>query len=340
MRLRLRDERGATSVVVALLMVPLLGFGAISVDVAASYSQELQLQNGADAAAHAIARDCVLDPSQCTATKRTPTAQEMTNANRGVDAATATVTFPTSTSVKVRTTGVRNHWFAPVLGHDSSNIATESTATWEAPTEGIPELPLAISWCAFTLQTVGGMLPTGTISRTIHFTESPALPGSTSVSSCNAPTGYRPLGGFDWLKVNSGTCRARGPVKVGDVVWSNHYDNNNEGGDYRRPRSCSTSDVAKIQDKTILLPIWDAHGTSSGYRFYRVYGFAAFRVTGYYFGGSYAWNKPCGNGGVSGSSSNSRCISGYFTKHVGEFKGFTTGPSAPKLGACRVRQTR
>ncbi|WP_418606589.1 pilus assembly protein TadG-related protein [Georgenia sp. SUBG003] len=48
-------------VVVALLMVPLIGFAAISVDVAASYAERQQLQNGADAAALAVAQECALD---------------------------------------------------------------------------------------------------------------------------------------------------------------------------------------------------------------------------------------------------------------------------------------
>ena len=48
---RLRDERGAVAVMVALLMVPLIGFAAIAIDVAAMWSERQQLQNGADAGA-------------------------------------------------------------------------------------------------------------------------------------------------------------------------------------------------------------------------------------------------------------------------------------------------
>ena len=52
------DERGASAVLVAILLVPLLGFAAIALDVGALYVERGQLQNGADAAALAIAQDC------------------------------------------------------------------------------------------------------------------------------------------------------------------------------------------------------------------------------------------------------------------------------------------
>ena len=55
----LKDEEGATAVIIGLLMVPLLGFGAIVIDVGLIYWETRQLQNGADAAALAVAQDCV-----------------------------------------------------------------------------------------------------------------------------------------------------------------------------------------------------------------------------------------------------------------------------------------
>ena len=51
-------ERGAVSVIVAILMVTLLGFVAIAVDVGNIYSERAQLQNGADASAIALAQKC------------------------------------------------------------------------------------------------------------------------------------------------------------------------------------------------------------------------------------------------------------------------------------------
>ena len=45
------DERGAASVIVAIVLVVLMGCAALAVDVGAMYAEKAQLQNGADAAA-------------------------------------------------------------------------------------------------------------------------------------------------------------------------------------------------------------------------------------------------------------------------------------------------
>ena len=58
LRRRLHGERGATAVMFALLLVPMLGFTAIAVDVGALYAERARLQVGADAAAIAVAQDC------------------------------------------------------------------------------------------------------------------------------------------------------------------------------------------------------------------------------------------------------------------------------------------
>ena len=55
---RLSDERGATAVVFALLLVPVLGFAAIAVDIGSLYAERARLQVAADAAAIAVAQDC------------------------------------------------------------------------------------------------------------------------------------------------------------------------------------------------------------------------------------------------------------------------------------------
>ena len=309
---RLTDERGQVSVVVALLMVPLMGFAAISVDVAALWNQELQLQNGADAAALAIAGDCAR--GRCGST--TQTAQGLASANIAVDTAAASVTSLTSTSVTVRNTGVRNHWFAPVLGHDSSRITTTATANWQSPIGGTAVLPLTFSWCEFSAQTGGG-LPSGTTSRTIYLTG-----GGSLLGDCNGPLLNRVPGGFGWLRVNSGTCRTTSailsllPSDPGNSV----------------PSSCSPQDLVNVRGKTVLLPVHDLAVGNGSNAVYRVYGYAAFVITGYRFGGQYSWNSPC--------SGNGRCLSGYFTTFVGQPENFERGPLAPRLGIADIRLTR
>jgi Flp pilus assembly protein TadG len=307
---RLRDERGAVGVMVAMLMVPIMGCAAIAIDAAAAYTQRLQLQTGADAGALAIAHDCAL--GLCGVP--TLTAQTMATANMNFDAATATVTNLTSSQVTVRNSGVRSYWFAPVLGFDSSTINTDATATWGAPTGGTAVLPLTFSYCEFSSQT-GGLLPSGITARTIYFTKSSGVPGCTGPSNNVVP------GGFGWLTVNSGSCNTTSAIS--GVLPSDPGNS--------VPSSCSTSDLAVLQGKTVLLPIFDQAYDSGGNASYRVYGYAAFLITGYHFGGQYSWNQPC-NG-------NERCISGYFTRFVTSPDTFDFGAGAPNLGASIVKLT-
>ena len=90
-RMKHRDERGATAVVLALLMVVMVGFTALAVDVGALRWDQKQLQNGADAAALAVANDCA--KGKCG--DQQTTASGLANANTpGTGTDTVEVTFP------------------------------------------------------------------------------------------------------------------------------------------------------------------------------------------------------------------------------------------------------
>ena len=84
--------------------------------------------------------------------------------------------------------------------------------------------------------------------------------------------------------------------------------------------------------KTVLLPIFDAYGGTGNNATYRVYGYAAFRLTGYYFGGRNNSRQPC-NG-------NERCIRGYFTRFVDIPKRSPTARVGRMLGASIIRLTQ
>ena len=307
---RLSNERGAVGVVVAILMVPLMGFAAIAVDAAALWTQRLQLQSGADAGALAIAHDCALASSLCG--MPLSTAQNLANGNVNLDVATATVTSLTSSRVTVRNSGIRDYWFAPALGFDSRNIDTQATATWGVPTGGTAVLPLTFSYCEFLLQT-GGLLPSLVTQRTVYFTKSSGIIGCTGPSNNIVP------GGFGWLTANPGTCGTTSAIS--GIIPSDPGNS--------VPTSCSTGSFAALHGKSVLLPIFDQAYSSGSNASYRVYGYAAFQITGYHFGGQYSWNAPCGG--------NERCIRGYFTRFVGEADAFDFGATAPNLGASLVK---
>jgi Flp pilus assembly protein TadG len=310
LRRRLRDERGAAAVLLSLLMVPMLGFTALAVDVGAVYAEKARLQTAADAAALAVAQDCAR--GACGDMLATATA--IVAANNGGATSRPPVLSSAPTSVTVTGDKPVQHWFAPVIGIDSTAVSATATVAWGTPGAGTAELPLAFSWCEFAAQTGGG-LPSGTTSRTILFPK-------TSGTGCTGPSHLFVPGGFGWLQTTGNSCQAHSAV--GGRSASSTGNNPSNG--------CQTGDFAALRGDTVLLPIFDSSGGTGTGAWYHVYGYAAFTITGYFFGGQYSWNKPC-----SGSE---RCVAGYFTRFVDLSERFTYTNDGPDLGAAILRLVR
>ncbi|HZH22658.1 MAG TPA: hypothetical protein VEZ18_20940, partial [Geodermatophilus sp.] len=174
---------------------------------------------------------------------------------------------------------------------------------------------LVFSWCEFAAQTGGG-LPSTTTERTI------VLP-KKSDTGCTGPSDMFVPGGFGWLTTDGGdTCRATS--RVGGRFTSEPGNNPSQG--------CDTGDVAALLGRTVLLPIFDEYGGTGSSAWYHVYGYAAFTITAYHFGGQYDAGEPC--------KGEERCIRGYFTRFVDAGDSFSYGPGAPSLGAWVLRLIR
>lgn len=308
--LRIADDRGAIAVFIAILLVPLLGFAAISLDIAATHAERQQLQTGADAAALAIAQDCAR--KNCGAPADTAQSLATLNSNSGTAVADVDP-VPTEESgrVTVRNSAVRQHWFAPVLGVDSTELATSATAGWGSPTGGTSALPMIFSLCDFNKHSVDGR-PSGREQVIV------TTPAGTCTDSVDGSPTYLP-GGFGWLETDvKKSCNAT--TRIGTQAES-------EPGN-----TAKHCDLSTIRDRTILVPIFDdadpgEKGGQGRGAWYMVYGYAAFTVTGYHFSGQ-SWNPPC--------HGNERCISGYFTTMLQEDPDFDYGPGGPDLGAAAV----
>jgi Flp pilus assembly protein TadG len=316
-RRRLAGERGAAAVILAVLMVPILGFTAIAVDIGALYADKARLQVAADAAALAVARDC----ARGACGDMQATAQQLVDANSvadaGAGAPTAAPPVLQSAPTRVTVTGSapRDHWFAPVIGHDSSAVSATATVAWGAPSGGTAVLPLIFSYCEWLAQTGGGM-PSTTTQRTI------VLP-KKSGTGCTGPSHLFVPGGFGWLKSDGGnSCRAT--TRAGHRYDSEPGNNPSQG--------CSVGDLAALVGRTVLLPIFDSSGDTGSGAWYQVYGYAAFTITGYHFGGQYDSGQPC--------RGEDRCIRGYFTRFVDASGAFDTSTDAPGLGASILRLIR
>ncbi|GAA4757268.1 hypothetical protein GCM10023328_46470 [Modestobacter marinus] len=305
---RLADERGAVAVLVALLIVPVLGLGAIAVDVAALYSDRAQLRNAADAAAIAVALDCAR--GNCGNTVATATAALTANAG-SADAADATLGTPTVSAPSITSSGgsvtvtVRAdqaHWFAPVLGQESTRVTASATAGWATTTRGRANFPLAISWCEYQAQI--DLYPL--TNKTAH-----RVNGRTLDSSCTGPNGGTVRGGYALTTPDSSSvCRTTSTLGATIAAYPQMYSSG-------MPSQCTNAYLASLIGSDILFPVWDSISASGAIH---VHSYAAFHITGY---DVYNYADPA--------------LYGWFT-YAAQQSDATTDPTttAPDLGARSV----
>lgn len=319
------DERGAVAVLVAFLIVPLMGFAALAIDISSLYQERRELQNGADAGALAVAKDCATASGCIPAVAQSYADSNAVDGRSGVDEVCGTgvnlVVCPNPPSVPLGTKYVRvttdtfevgganqeqmNFKFAPVLQlvagnvYDGSRVEASAVAAWGSP-GGASTLPLTFSQCEYK-----EYVPTPASLQTgPPFTEAESVisfHGSTEAGTCpTTPSGQNLPGGFGWL-APAADCEV--PITAGGWAPSSTGV---------PPPNCV--DLVGIRNTTVLLPIYDVDaGTGAGGQ-YRIVGFAAFYITGYKFTGQDKWPNGIQCPGTGNSAT---CIKGYFT-------GFTT----------------
>ncbi|GAA2170742.1 hypothetical protein GCM10009846_02200 [Agrococcus versicolor] len=320
-----RTDRGAASVWVAVLMIPLLVVGALGIDVGAMHADRQRLQIGADAAALAVAQQCAI--RSCTVASATTTAQELATANDPMaDDATAAIVDLAPGWVEVATSSEREHWFAPVMGIDETELDASSAAAWGYPTGGPGVMPFALSWCELAVQAglppirnaagriVGIQIPQAGVTRTILATK-------TSDTGCTGPSGNVVPGGFGWLEPTEGC----GSTVTDIDSWAPSDPGNSP------PNGCSPSDFSQWIGQTIYLPVFDMdNGRGGSNAAYGIFGYVAFRLDAYYFAGQYVTpGRPC--------SGNQRCIVGTFLRYADLDSEFEFSANGPQMGAAIVQ---
>ncbi|MFO7690442.1 MAG: Tad domain-containing protein [Cryobacterium sp.] len=320
------EEHGASAVLVAILMVPLLGFAAIALDVGALYVERGQLQNGADAAALAIAQGCAED-GVCTAAATEPTAAAFADANANDGAANVLIPeFPTANSVMVtsstRVAGTNadaiSHPFARFIGIDSTTVYAQATAEWGPPQASMIVLPLAISLCEFQPALDGSL-------QLLRYDQNPA---------CTTPDGSPIPGGFGWLDRVEDECEA-----AIDLVAASAPSE--PGNSF--PGICNDT-LTDLEGKTILVPIFDRAYAPNGTELtqgagasFHLYAFAAFTITGWKFSGGPALTNT--DPAAPDCTGNCRGIQGYFDRWVSvDSAGAELG--GPDLGAAIIRLSK
>lgn len=213
MRRLIRDESGVAMVLVAVSMLTLLGMAALVIDVGELYEERRQLQNGADAAALAIANECA-DNSGTWPADAEGIAATYTDLNSRDGAGDViSVAFSSDgdfVQVRVRTErsdGVNAvaPLFSAVFGDTGTTVSAVATAL--CGESGFH--PLVLSTCE--VGAVAGnpvSVPTGQVTLEWQ---------SGNPKDCEGPSGQLFPGGFGWLEASD--CRIEVPKALGADGW-------------------------------------------------------------------------------------------------------------------------
>jgi Flp pilus assembly protein TadG len=338
-----RSDEGAIAIIAAVLfgLGVVLAMAALTVDVGTIYGERRQLQNGADAAALAVAQDAatLCSTGPCVPSSR---AQTYANANSGdgtsavleicgagwaaIPGCTAQST-PAITKcpavpggvtswVRVRTATLTTGgstllppWFAQTLagngGYAGERVFACAQAGLGAPSSLTATLPLTLSLCEWNAYTSTGSNfapPPPYPPYPLSYEHAIYFHDTTGAAHCNAgPSGADLPGGFGWLATGSGTCSAA----IDDQSWVNDNTGNSI------PMNCR-SILPTLVGTTVFLPVFDnANGLTGANGSYHVSGFAAFYLTGYSFPSDRVTSVASG---IRFCNSSQSCLYGWFTQ--------------------------
>lgn len=367
LRLLGRDERGAIGVIVAVLIGGgvLLGMGALAIDVGQLYQNRAELQNGADAAALAVADSCAL--GSCTTgisgQYATGNASKLTGNNAAVDlvcgSGTGMAACPASTGapydcpanpsagtnyVDVHTstlTGSGSTLLPPAFartllgkaGYAGTHVKACAQAEWGNPSSA-STIAFTISACSWYVYTNNGT----------NFAQPPPYPPNTvpapsydhilfehGLGSSQTTTGcppYQPSG-----QDGPGNFGWVGDGATCTVTVSNGTYPGNTGTSVSN--ACKAALQSAWTNKTVVfLPVYSAISPAGGAnQTYTLLGFAAFVITGYSLTGASEpdWLNPANT-----CKGTDKCIFGYFTHGLIPSTG---GGGGKNLGASIVTLT-
>lgn len=321
-------ETGAVAVIVAIGMIALLGMAALVIDVGAMYAEKAQLQNGADAAALAIAATCADNESDplCESGSSLADTYADANAGDGATAITGATVDKAANSVHVADTNETaagdEHFslvFARIFGMDTTQFGAEATAVWSGVGSGPAVFPIIFKRCEFVESIINGAW------QVLDFH------GSAGCDN-NNPSGQNYPGAFGWLDQAAGSC-ASPTLQIGQ--WA--------GGDtgVAFPGSCQAvvdqwkAELAAGQQVYIILPIYDDGRNTGSNTEYRVSGYVTFEITGWRFTGGNNYNNTTSPYACTGS------CQGFIGRYIDESTddGSYEG-GGPNLGASIIELTQ
>ncbi|WP_171041211.1 pilus assembly protein TadG-related protein [Sinomonas susongensis] len=320
---------------VAILALVLIGVGAIAVDVGRIYSKRGELQNGADAAALAVADNCARYASSTgcsTGVSTTSLALQYAKDNSLtstanvsdpiIDTVAGTVTV-TATVKEPSGSNSLSLTLANALGFSSAQVGATATASWGYPTKGQSILPLAMEACELN---VNSSSATPIPQKVITQGGGGADCNGTNPSNQNFP------GGFAWLSpTGPGPCQVTATAGP-ESVLSTWIQTSNGAS---LPNGCGSlftaGDPNYVLGQTVAVPVYDdlsssppvsnpnANGNNT---WYHIAKWAGFHVLG--------WNFPGSTAGPAVWNKSEKGIYGYFVGFSADpslFSNFTTDPN-------------
>jgi Flp pilus assembly protein TadG len=296
-------ERGAAGVTVAVMLLVLIGAGALAVDTGQIYAERAQLQNAADSAAVAVAQSCSVGTCKTALAGPGSIAEPLADANsndgasavKKIDTSVAgQVTVTTSTESGTTGAGFLSKMFASALSSAGPvTVGATATAAWGFPGSGPATLPITFAPCQFD---VGGSIHT-------------ILTHGSETCVSDSPSGATIPGGFEWLTPDSGKCQATiypdDPATAGVV---DPYAKTDTG--LNLPNECKAL-IPTYLNKVILFPVFSSVvGTGSNAKYY-IKGYAAFLLLGYSFPGA-------DGGDLTGLGGSNRGVRGKFVEWVAD----------------------
>jgi Flp pilus assembly protein TadG len=329
-RRRTDRERGAAGVLVAVMMLVIIGAGALAVDVGQIYAERAQLQNGADAGAIAVAQAC--HATGCAQADAEAIAEALANGNSNDgDSNVSEVDLSVADQVTVRTTtqngsnSFLSKLFASVLNAPPATVGAHAVVTMEPPSSG-SGFPLAISDNCYNLSDAS---PTGQVQKISY------KPGGT----CTGPSGTQIPGGWGWLDQSS-PCEAAtetGTNQIGSDPGNNP------------PSGCSTilsgwkSTILAGGEVNVAFPIFDDATNQGQNGQFHIIGYATFKIWGWKFGNNHEYEfrntatDPGMTSALACAQGSNRCIIGQFIKFesIDSFSGGSGGGA--DLGTVNIK---
>ena len=331
-----RGDDGAVLVIVAVIMTALLGVGAMVIDLGALYVEKRQLQNGADAAALAVAQDCaqagncVVNPgvaqqyADLNARDGTSAVDVVCGVGPGLNAcadpapagATGAIGWVrVNTSTRSESGGNQiDFLLGPVMGAlTGKTVHASAAAAWGSLGHGAI-MPLTFSVCEWIA--MGGSVLSGTFPHDktyiyFHGVGDPDEKGLKCKPAPASPSGQDLPGGFGYLANASCISAIAAGAWVG-VEPGNSF-----------PKGCNPA--AWLNTEVLIALYDDTTGNGNGGK-YHIAGFVGFKLLGYKFQGEGNPKAPadfsCPNPSGHGNGGNLVCLYGEFTRYTTDSTGF------------------